>query len=172
MTQGLVMDFTLSENYILNRYEKEPFTTKRIFFHSKAVSENGDKLTEEYDVRPNNPGAFAKSLSGGNQQKVILARELSTNPKLIIAMQPTRGLDIGASEFVHHKILDAKEAGSGVLLISADLDEILSVADRVLVINEGKLMGEFIPGEIPYNQIGLMMGGIEQNEEEKEEVKA
>ena len=165
MTQGLVLDFSLSENYVLNRYELEPFTTKKFLFHANAVSQKGVELTEEYDVHPSNPEAFAKSLSGGNQQKVILARELSTDPNLIIAMQPTRGLDIGASEFVHHKLLDAKEAGAGVLLISADLDEVLAVSDRVLVINEGRFMGEFIPGEISLGEIGLMMGGMEQHKE-------
>ncbi len=162
MTQGLVMDFTLSENYVLNRYDKEPFTTGKFLFHSNAVDEMGEKLTEEYDVHPSNPQAFAKSLSGGNQQKVILARELSKDPELIIAMQPTRGLDIGASQFVHNKLLDAKEKGAGVLVISADLDEILAVSDRVMVINEGRFMGEFIPGEISHSEIGLMMGGMEQ----------
>jgi len=166
MTQGLVMDFTLCENYILDRYEKEPFTTKKIFYHSKAVKDYGDALTSEYGVRPNDADAFARSLSGGNQQKVILARELSNSPKLIIAMQPTRGLDIGASEFVHQKLLKAKEEGAGVLLISADLDEILAVADRVLVMNEGRFMGEFVPGEITFEKIGLMMGGMVQDKEE------
>ena len=96
---------------------------------------------------------------------MILARELANDPQLIIAMQPTRGLDIGASEFVHHKLLEAKEQGAGVLVISADLDEILAVSDRVLVINEGRIMGEFIPGQISFSEIGLMMGGIEQKGE-------
>jgi len=170
MTQGLVMDFTLSENYILNCYELEPYTTNKVLFHSKAVGEHGEKLTQEYDVRPYNPEAFAKSLSGGNQQKVILARELSRDPRVIIAMQPTRGLDIGASEFVHRKLLAAKERGAGVLLISADLDEILAVADRVLVINEGKIMGEFVPGTISMSEIGLMMGGMSLKSKASEEV--
>jgi len=165
MTQGLVMDFTLSENYILNSYEKEPYTTHKVFFHNKMVSRHGEDLTKEYDVRPGNPEAFAKSLSGGNQQKVILARELSRDPELIIAMQPTRGLDIGASQFVHHKLLDAKERGAGVLLISADLDEILAVADNVLVLNEGRIMGGFVPGELSMSDIGLMMGGMEQKKD-------
>ena len=166
MTQGLVMDFTLSENYILDRYETAPFTTKNIFFHSNAVCDYGEKLTKEYDVRPDDTEAYAKSLSGGNQQKVILARVLSSNPKLIIAMQPTRGLDIGASEFVHERLLQVKQKKAGVLLISADLDEILAVADRVLVINEGHFMGEFVPGAITYEKIGLMMGGMKQEAEE------
>lgn len=166
MTQGLVMDFTLSENYILNCYEHEPYTTNKFLFHTNKVKAHGEEITKEYDVRPYNSEAFARSLSGGNQQKVILGRELSKSPELIIAMQPTRGLDIGASEFVHRKLLDAKEEGMGVLLISADLDEILAVSDRVLVINEGEIMGEFVPGTISYGDIGLMMGGMEQKDKE------
>ena len=169
MTQGLIMDFSLSENYVIKHYEDSPYTTGKIFFHSKAVKEEGTVLTKEYDVRPDNPSALARSLSGGNQQKVILARELSDDPEMIIAMQPTRGLDIGASDFVHSKLLQAKERGAGVLLVSADLDEILAVCDRVLVINEGRIMGEFVPGEISGGEIGLMMGGIAQKKEEKQE---
>lgn len=158
MTQGLVMNFSASENMIINCYDRPPFTKKHIF-DNKAVKENGKKLVEEYDVRPRNPEAMARSFSGGNQQKIIIAREFSQNPKLVVAVQPTRGLDIGASQFVHTKLLESKENGAGVLLISADLDEVLAVADRVLVINEGEIMGEFVPGTISYGDIGLMMGG-------------
>ncbi|MCI8476864.1 MAG: ABC transporter ATP-binding protein [Oscillospiraceae bacterium] len=167
MTQGLVMNFSVSENMILNCYDRAPFTVSHIF-QNKAVKDNGVKLVEEYDVRPRSPEAFARSLSGGNQQKVIIAREFSQNPKLVVAVQPTRGLDIGASEFVHHKLLQAKEEGAGVLLISADLDEVLAVSDRVAVINEGEIMGEFIPGQIDYSQIGLMMGGTRLETKEGE----
>ena len=164
MTQGLVMNFSVSENMVLNCYDQEPFTHKGIF-SVKAVKKNGEKLIEEYDVRPRDSEALARSFSGGNQQKIVIAREFSKQPKLILAVQPTRGLDIGASQFVHKKLLEGKAQGASVLLISADLDEILSVADRVLVINEGQIMGEFIPGEIDYAQIGLMMGGTKQQEQ-------
>ena len=158
MTQGLVMNFSASENMVINCYDRPPFTKNHIF-DSKAVKENGKKLVEEYDVRPRNPEALARSFSGGNQQKIIIAREISQNPKLVVAVQPTRGLDIGASQFVHTKLLESKEKGAGVLVISADLDEVLAVSDRVLVINEGEIMGEFVPGTISYGEIGLMMGG-------------
>ena len=158
MTQGLVMNFSASENMVINCYDRPPFTKNHIF-DSKAVKENGKKLVEEYDVRPRNPEALARSFSGGNQQKIIIAREISQNPKLVVAVQPTRGLDIGASQFVHTKLLESKEKGAGVLVISADLDEVLAVSDRVLVINEGEIMGEFVPGAISYGEIGLMMGG-------------
>ncbi|MGN8874261.1 ABC transporter ATP-binding protein [Pseudoflavonifractor sp. HCP28S3_F10] len=158
MTQGLVMNFSASENMVINCYDRPPFTKNHIF-DSRAVKENGKKLVEEYDVRPRNPEALARSFSGGNQQKIIIAREISQNPKLVVAVQPTRGLDIGASQFVHTKLLESKEKGAGVLVISADLDEVLAVSDRVLVINEGEIMGEFVPGTISYGEIGLMMGG-------------
>ena len=158
MTQGLVMNFSASENMVINCYDRPPFTKNHIF-DSKAVKENGKKLVEEYDVRPRKPEALARSFSGGNQQKIIIAREISQNPKLVVAVQPTRGLDIGASQFVHTKLLESKEKGAGVLVISADLDEVLAVSDRVLVINEGEIMGEFVPGTISYGEIGLMMGG-------------
>ena len=166
MTQGLVMNFSASENMVINCYDRPPFTKNHIF-DSKAVKENGKKLVEEYDVRPRNPEALARSFSGGNQQKIIIAREISQNPKLVVAVQPTRGLDIGASQFVHTKLLESKEKGAGVLVISADLDEVLAVSDRVLVINEGEIMGEFVPGTISYGEIGLMMGGtrLETNKE-------
>lgn len=166
-TQGLIMDFTISENLVLNCFDRSPYTVNG-FFNGKRMRMNGTEKVEEFDIRPRQPDSPVRAFSGGNQQKVILAREFSSNPKLVIASQPTRGLDIGASEFVHKKLLQAKAEGVGVLLISADLDEILAVADRVLVINEGKIMGEFIPGEIGYDDIGLMMGGIQQKPTEGE----
>ena len=164
MTQGLIMDFTVAENMVLNAYDKAPYTVKGVY-RLKAVREIGKRLSIEYDVRPRASDALAKAFSGGNQQKIVIAREFNRHPKLIIAMQPTRGLDIGASQFVHHRLLDEKEAGAGIVMVSADLDEILDVADRVLVINEGRIMGEFVPGQISLTQIGLMMGGQRQKEE-------
>ncbi len=157
MTQGLVLDFTVAENMILNSYNKSPFTEKHIF-RTKTVHENGAKLVQEYDVRPPEAEAKVRSLSGGNQQKVVIAREFSKNPDFILALQPTRGLDIGASQFVHRRLLEEKEKGAAVFLVSADLDEVLSVADRVMVIYEGRITGEFAPGERTHSEIGLMMG--------------
>ena len=157
MTQGLVLDFTVAENMVLNRYDKEPFTKNHIF-QTRAVQRNGAQLAEEYDVRPRGANMPVRALSGGNQQMVIIAREFSKGPALILAMQPTRGLDIGAAQFVHKRLLAEKEKGAAVLLISADLDEVLAVADRVLVIYEGKITGEFVPGALTYAEIGLLMG--------------
>ena len=158
MQEGLILDFSIAENLVLDNYDQEPITIKGIFYPHE-VQVLGEKLVREFDVRPPNPEAITKNLSGGNQQKVVLARELSRDPSFILAMQPTRGLDIGATEFVHQRLLQEKEAGAAVLLISADLDEVLMVADRVLVIYEGQIMGEFVPGEIGYSEIGLLMGG-------------
>lgn len=158
LKQGLVLDFTVSENLILNTFDRPPFTLKGIF-RPATVEKNGENLVDEFDVRPQQSRAKARNFSGGNQQKIVLARELSRNPKFILAVQPTRGLDVGASEFVYQRLLQEKNKGGSVLLISADLDEILLVSDRVLVMYEGKIMGEFIPGEVSYIDIGLMMGG-------------
>ncbi len=166
MTQGLVLDFTVAENMILNRYNKPPNTVGHIF-RTKTVRENGQKLANEYDVRPRDADAPVRALSGGNQQKVVVAREFSKNPGFILAMQPTRGLDIGAAQFVHGRLLEEKEKGVAVLLVSADLDEVLSVADRVLVLYEGKITGEFVPGQRSYAEIGLMMGYSGEEEEGK-----
>ncbi len=164
MTQGLVLDFTVAENMILNSYNKEPNTVNHIF-KSKTMRANGSQLAAEYDVRPCDADAVVRSLSGGNQQKVVLAREFSKEPDFILAMQPTRGLDIGATEFVHRRLLREKERGAAVMLISADLDEVLAVADRVLVLFEGKITGEFVPGEKSFSEIGLMMGYSGEEEE-------
>lgn len=165
LKQGLVLDFTVSENLILNTFDKTPFTVKGIF-EPEAVDENGKNMVKEFDIRPQNQSAHARNLSGGNQQKIILARELSKSPKFVLAEQPTRGLDVGASEFVYQRLLQEKNRGGAVLLLSADLDEILLVSDRVLVIYEGQIMGEFIPGEISYTDIGLMMGGTPRERKE------
>lgn len=163
LKQGLVLDFTVAENLALDTYDKPPFTVRGVFYQNK-LEEIGNKLVQEFDVRPARADALAKNFSGGNQQKIVLAREFSREPKFILAMQPTRGLDIGATEFVHRRLLAEKGKGAAVLLISADLDEVLLVADRVLVIYEGQIMGEFVPGQISLPEIGLMMGGTQRGE--------
>lgn len=158
MTSGLVLDFSVRENCILNCYNDEPFT-KRGFMRTKEINAYGDRLSQEYDLRPCKPSSKAARFSGGNQQKIIIAREFSRHPKFIIAVQPTRGLDIGAAQFVHQKLLEGRAKGAAVCLISADLDEILAVSDRVLVMNGGEIMGEFVPGQADFAEIGLLMGG-------------
>lgn len=156
--EGLVLDFTVAENLVLDTYDKPPFTRGKVFY-PQEVKAFGRRLVKEFDIRPPNPEALVRTLSGGNQQKVVLARQISRKPRFLLALQPTRGLDVGATEFVHQRLLEEKQKGVAVLLISADLDEILLISDRVLVIYEGRIMGEVIPGQTTYTEIGLLMGG-------------
>jgi simple sugar transport system ATP-binding protein len=125
----------------------------------RRMTERAEPLIEEYDVRGGSPESHASSLSGGNQQKVVIAREIAHDPKVLIAAQPTRGLDVGAIEFVHQRLLDQREAGRAVLLISLELDEILQLADRILVIYEGQFVGQFSP-DATEEELGVaMLGG-------------
>ncbi len=157
--RGLVMKFRIDENMILHDYNKPPYVKfgllqhKKIFNHSKYLSDN-------YDIRPPNPELKANQLSGGNQQKIILARELGKKPKLIIAMQPTRGLDVGATEYIHKKILEARSDGAAILLVSTELEEVLSLSDRIAVMYEGEIVGTQSRKEINVESIGMLMGGI------------
>lgn len=159
LEHGLILDFTVSENTVLNDFNKLPFTNKGVFYPQK-VKERGGTLVHEYDIRPADSELPARLLSGGNQQKVVLARELSKHPGLIVASQPTRGLDIGATEFLHKKLIEEKEKGAAVLVISSDLDELLLISDRILVMFEGKFVGEVCGPEYDFKQIGLLMGGV------------
>ncbi|NMC30867.1 MAG: ABC transporter ATP-binding protein [Veillonellaceae bacterium] len=161
LKQGLVLDFTVAENMALDVYDHPPLTVKGVFYPG-VMAELSKQLVREFDVRPPRHDVPVRNFSGGNQQKVVLAREISREPQFILAVQPTRGLDIGATEFVHRRLLAEKEKGVGILLVSADLDEVLLVSDRVVVIYEGKIMGEFIPGKASMTEIGLMMGGTKR----------
>ncbi|CDN45512.1 MULTISPECIES: ABC transporter ATP-binding protein [Paenibacillus] len=155
---GLVLDFSVSENMVLNNYYKEPFTHKGLLNY-KAMDENAKKLAEQFDVRMSGIHTEARSLSGGNQQKAIIARELTRDPELIIAVQPTRGLDVGAIEFVHKQLIEARNAGKAVLLVSFELEELYGLSDRLAVIYEGRFMGQMEADEKNEEQIGLMMAG-------------
>lgn len=155
---GLVLDFSLSENMILNTYFK-PEYGKSGFIDFKAVDVLADQLVTEFDVRSSGIGTSARSLSGGNQQKAIIARELHKDPDLIIAVQPTRGLDIGAIEFVHKRLVDARNEGKAVLLVSFELDELFALSDRIAVMYEGKLVGEVDADHRDDEQLGLLMAG-------------
>ena len=118
----------------------------------------------QYDVRSNQgPVTKARSMSGGNQQKAVIAREIDRNPDLLIAVQPTRGLDVGAIEYIHKKIVDQRDKGKGVLLISLELDEVMSLSDRILVIYEGEIVGEFDPKKVTRNELGLYMSGAKRS---------
>ena len=163
--EGLVLDLKLTENFILRDFARFPFS-RRGQLRQKAIEEHAAELAEGFDVRPRQIQALARNLSGGNQQKVILAREVSRNPELLIAAQPTRGLDVGAIQFVHNKLLELREKEKAILLVSLELEEILSLADRIGVIHDGRLMGIFQGGKVSKEELGLLMAGVSQEKEE------
>ena len=155
--RGLVLDFSLAENIALHNYRTKPDSTFGWLFPKRMV-ERAQRLLAEFDVRGGGPQTHASALSGGNQQKVILAREIDRDPKVLIAAQPTRGLDVGAIEFVHRRLIEERDDGRAVLLVSLELDEILSLSDRILVMYGGAIVGEF-PPTASQDEIGLAMTG-------------
>src|SRR5262249_28253193 len=155
--RGLVLPFSLSENLALHAYRKPPMSI-RGFLNLRAMLARAKRLLAEFDVRGGSPSTAAGALSGGNQQKVVLAREIDGNPKVLIAAQPTRGLDVGAIEFVHRRLVEQRDAGRAVFLVSLELEEILSLSDRILVIYEGRIVGEFPPTPTA-DGLGLAMAG-------------
>ncbi len=160
---GLILDFTLQENMILRRY-REPEFQKNGFIRFGEVRRYAEKLTEEFDVRSSDGvDSTARSMSGGNQQKAIVARELDHNHKLLVAIQPTRGLDVGAIEFIHSEIVKKRDAGVAVLLISLELDEVMSLSDRILVMYEGEIVGELDPKKTTVKELGLYMAGARRD---------
>jgi general nucleoside transport system ATP-binding protein len=159
---GIVPGFSVAENIVLIEFEDAPFT-KNGFYQPGEVDRRTLELQEIYDIRMSSIHMPVESLSGGNQQKVVLAREISRNPILLIAAQPSRGLDIGATEFTQKNLIKERSNGRAVLLISTDLDEVLAVSDRILVLYEGEIMGEVIPSETSLAEIGLMMAGTRMN---------
>jgi general nucleoside transport system ATP-binding protein len=154
---GLVLDFTLAENLALREYRQPPISNHGVLAIGE-MKERARTLLGEYDVRGGDPDTLASSLSGGNQQKVAVAREIASNPRLLIAHQPTRGLDVGAIEFVHSRLLNERANGRGVLLVSLEFEEVRGLADRILVIYEGKIVGEF-PPDVPEEELGVAMTG-------------
>ena len=155
--RGLVLDFTLAENLALREYHKPPLS-KGGWLNIGRINARARDLLEEYDVRGGGAGSLASSLSGGNQQKVCIAREIASNPTLLLAHQPTRGLDVGAIEFVHKRLLEEREKGRGVLLVSLESEEVRALADRILVIYEGEIVGEF-PPDASEEELGVAMTG-------------
>ena len=141
MHDGLVGGFTVAENLVLDLYDRPPFA-RGLRLDLDAIARNADQRVEEFDVRTQSVDSTADTLSGGNQQKVVLARELSRPLDLLVVAQPTRGLDVGSMEFVHQRIVEERDRGSAVLLISTELEEILGLADRILVMYRGKVIGE------------------------------
>ena len=160
LKKGLVLQFSFEDNIMLGRQKSNLFSDG-FFLSTKKIEERSARLVKEFDVRPRDIHYLAGGLSGGNQQKVVLAREVDRKPKVMLAIQPTRGLDIGAIEFVRNKLVEERDRGSAVLLIATDLDEILSLSDRILVMNSGEIMGE-VSYDTPLEEIGLLMAGKKQ----------
>ncbi len=158
--RGLVLDYTLAENFVLENHGLEPFSTKG-FLNQDAIYAQANRLIEAFDVR-SGEGAKSKArgLSGGNQQKAIVGREIDLNPDLLIAVQPTRGLDVGSIEYIHKRLVEQRDAGKAVLLVSLELDEILDLSDRIAVVCRGELVGVVDAKSTDENKIGLMMAGV------------
>ncbi|MDD3947925.1 MAG: ABC transporter ATP-binding protein [Anaerolineaceae bacterium] len=163
MKDGMIRDFNISENLILREHHKWPFS-KKGFLRIPYINEHTDKLVEQFRIKTPSRMTLAKNLSGGNIQKVLLARELSRSPRAIVAAQPTRGLDIGASEYVHEQLLEQRKLGTAILLISEDLDEIMALADRIAVIYEGQIMDVLPRLTATKEDLGLLMAGVHPGE--------
>jgi general nucleoside transport system ATP-binding protein len=155
--RGLVLEFSLAENLLLHDYDKPPFA-KLGRLSPRRIVESARSLLGEFDVRGGGPRTLASALSGGNQQKVVVAREVSRDPRVLIAAQPTRGLDVGAIEFVHKRLVAERDEGRAILLVSLELEEILSLSDRILVIYEGRIVGEY-PPDVSEEALGIAMTG-------------
>jgi simple sugar transport system ATP-binding protein len=156
---GLLLASDLAENSILGVHYRPPIAAASGFMNESAINARVNEIIKNFDVRPPVASLPAKALSGGNQQKLIIGREFELNPKLLLVSQPTRGVDIGAIEFIHRKLIELRDAGSAVLLVSAELEEVTALADRLLVIREGKIVGEVDPKQTSVEEIGLMMTG-------------
>ena len=162
---GLVLDYSLEYNMILQTYFESRFTDRIGFLRRKNIRNYSDKLIEQYDVRSGQGSVTpVRSMSGGNQQKAIIAREIDKQPELLVAVQPTRGLDVGAIEYIHKQLVAQRDAGKAVLLISLELDEVMDVPDRILVMYEGEIVGELDPKKTTQEELGLYMAGAKRNE--------
>jgi simple sugar transport system ATP-binding protein len=155
---AMIQEYPNYYNMIMGRHFKEPFAYRGFLNHEK-IYENSEKLIKNFDIRPADISQNTGTLSGGNQQKVVIAREVSANPKFIAIAQPTRGLDVGAIEYVHNEILNLRDKDVAVLLVSMELEEVLSLSDRIIVMYEGEIMGEVKPEEVTVEEMGLMMAG-------------
>ena len=162
---GLVLDYPLDYNMVLQRYFEPEFTNKAGFLKKKNIRSYAEGLIEKFDVRSGQGGAtIARSMSGGNQQKAIAAREMDRDTNLLVAVQPTRGLDVGAIEFIHKNLIAQRDEGKAVLLVSLELDEVMDVPDRILVMYEGEIVGEFDPKKVTQEELGLYMSGAKRDE--------
>ena len=162
---GLVLDYSLENNMVLQTYFKPRFTNKFGFLKKKEIRDYAERLIDQYDVRSSQgPITQARTMSGGNQQKAIVAREIDKDPSFLIAVQPTRGVDVGAIELIHKQIVEERDKGKAVLLVSLELDEVMDVSDRILVMYEGEIVGEFKPEEVTVEELGLYMTGAKRQE--------
>ena len=160
---GLVLDYTLEDNIVLQRYFEPEFTSKAGFLKRKNIRAYAERLIEKFDIRSGQgPITISRAMSGGNQQKAIIAREIDKNPELLVAVQPTRGLDVGAIEYIHSQLVAQRDAGKAVLLVSLELDEVMNVSDRILVMYEGEIVGEFDPKKTTVEELGLYMAGAKR----------
>ena len=157
-----MLDYTLENNLVLKRYDQAPFA-KNGFLNFREIRQYADGLIEKFDVRSGQGAAtIARSMSGGNQQKAIIAREIDLGSDLLIAVQPTRGLDVGAIEYIRRELMAQRDAGKAVLLVSLELDEVLEVPDRILVMYEGAIVGELNPRHTTAQELGLYMAGAQR----------
>ena len=162
---GLVLEYSLEDNLVLQRYFEPDFTDKAGFLKRKDIRSYAEKLIDQYDIRSGQgPVTTVRSMSGGNQQKAIVAREIDRDPELLVAVQPTRGLDVGAIEYIHKQLVRERDAGKAVLLVSLELDEVMDVSDRILVMYEGEIVGELDPKKTTVEELGLYMAGAKRDE--------
>ncbi|MGJ8585305.1 MAG: ABC transporter ATP-binding protein [Marinosulfonomonas sp.] len=159
-TEGLILEFAAWENIAFGYHHDPKYQKNRLLMDNAAMRAETEKQMERFDVRPPIPNLQAKSFSGGNQQKIVLAREIERNPDLLLIGQPTRGVDIGAIEFIHQQIVELRDQGKAILLVSVELDEIMSLSDRIAVMFDGQIMGERAPSETDEKDLGLLMAGI------------
>jgi simple sugar transport system ATP-binding protein len=159
--RGLLLDFDLMENSILGVHYRPPAVGHlgNILLDNEAIRRHTQQVIADFDVRPANPDLPARALSGGNQQKLIIGREFDLRPKLLLVSQPTRGVDIGAIEFIHSKLVRLRDEGCAVLLVSAELEEVTALADRLLIVHQGEIVGEVDPKQATTEEIGLLMTG-------------
>jgi simple sugar transport system ATP-binding protein len=163
MKDGVIVEFTVAENEVLRDYDRTPFSRSG-FLSLKTIAEFADKLIRVFQIKTPSRDTLAKSLSGGNIQKVVVARELSREPRVLIAAQPTRGVDIGATEYIHSLLLEQRQKGIAILLISEDLDEVMALSDRIAVIFDGQIMGVVDSNEATPEQLGLLMAGVQEEQ--------
>jgi simple sugar transport system ATP-binding protein len=166
---GLVSEFTISENCVLKDYYKAPYSNRYGLLDHRRMDGDASRLIEQFDIRAGRgSGTIAGSLSGGNQQKTIVAREINLSPSVLLVAQPTRGLDVGAIEYIRRRILEERDKGRAILLVSFELDEIMNLCDRIATISKGTLVGIFKQGEVDEREIGMMMAGSRRQREARD----